>query len=242
MKKIADKLKSIKELGFLKSERNHNTGVGKTFEDHFGISENNYKSPDFDGNEVKATRKKSTCAVTLFTKAPCSTVGNRYLLDNYGVIDDSTSHKKLHVSIFGNKLSSYKDQFQFTLKVDRQKEKLTIVIFDMNGKEIDSNVYWNFSDIKDARNLKLNTMLYVKADTINKDGNEYFNYSDASVFQNLHSFENFLDMLEDGKIFFDLRMGTYRSGKNVGKPHDHGSAIRVKKNYLAEMYLTENKC
>lgn len=44
--KIKRELKILKELGWIKSNRKHNTGIGKTLEDHLGIRENNVALPD----------------------------------------------------------------------------------------------------------------------------------------------------------------------------------------------------
>lgn len=54
--KIIKEFNRIKDLGFIKSNRSHNTGIGKTFEDHLGVIENNDRLPDFAGFEVKSQR------------------------------------------------------------------------------------------------------------------------------------------------------------------------------------------
>jgi hypothetical protein len=49
-------------------------------------------------------------------------------------------------------------------------------------------------------------------------------------------FNEFLKILESGSIQFDIRIGVYKSGKNYGKPHDHGSGFRIKKESLYGLY------
>lgn len=49
---IVEKFREIKELGFVKSKRPYSTGIGKTFEDYLGVTENNEIGPDFAGFEV----------------------------------------------------------------------------------------------------------------------------------------------------------------------------------------------
>lgn len=68
--KFIQKFLKIKNKGWVKSHRKHNTGIGKTFEDLMGISENNDESADFEDIEIKTQRKGSNSKVTLFTKAP----------------------------------------------------------------------------------------------------------------------------------------------------------------------------
>ena len=43
---IIERFKQIKALGFIKSNRKNNTGIGKTFEDYIGVLENNIDEPD----------------------------------------------------------------------------------------------------------------------------------------------------------------------------------------------------
>jgi len=35
---------------------------------------------------------------------------------------------------------------------------------------------------------------------------------------------------------YDIRLGVYQSGKNIGKPHDHGSGLRIKKDSLGKAF------
>ena len=53
---IVEKFREIKELGFVKSKRPYSTGIGKTFEDYLGVTENNEIGPDFAGFEVVSKR------------------------------------------------------------------------------------------------------------------------------------------------------------------------------------------
>ena len=48
-KLIISKFRKIKDLGYIKSNRKHNTGIGKTFEDYIGVKENNIDEPDYVG-------------------------------------------------------------------------------------------------------------------------------------------------------------------------------------------------
>jgi hypothetical protein len=62
---------AIKSKGFVPSNRTHDTGIGKTFEDLIGVQENNNLLVDYKGVlELKSTRTSSISMVTLFTKAP----------------------------------------------------------------------------------------------------------------------------------------------------------------------------
>jgi hypothetical protein len=65
---IKKRLEEIKEIGFVKTHRSGQTGIGKTLEDLLGIKENNIPGPNALGIiELKAIRKNSKSMLTLFT-------------------------------------------------------------------------------------------------------------------------------------------------------------------------------
>lgn len=55
---------------------------------------------------------------------------------------------------------------------------------------------------------------------------EYFHFDKAEIYA-APSIDRFLDLIDEGVIMFDIRIGSYKSGKNYGKPHDHGSGFRI---------------
>jgi hypothetical protein len=63
-------LKTIKEMGYIKTHRAGTTGVGKTLEDLLGITENNIPGPNAAMIELKSARKNTSSMLTLFTKSP----------------------------------------------------------------------------------------------------------------------------------------------------------------------------
>lgn len=78
------RIKEIREMGFVKTHRKGDTGIGKTLEDLLGISENNIAGPDFGTYELKSGRKDSSSMLTLFTKAPSPKGANKELLRVFG--------------------------------------------------------------------------------------------------------------------------------------------------------------
>ena len=44
-----------------------------------------------------------------------------------------------------------------------------------------------------------------------------------------------------GELEMDIRLGVYASGKNKGKSHDNGTAIRVSPNKLDRCFNKKNK-
>ena len=47
--------------------------------------------------------------------------------------------------------------------------------------------------------------------------------------------------LSKGLIMYDIRIGSYQSGTNYGKSHDHGSGFRILEKNLNKLYSVHEK-
>jgi hypothetical protein len=231
------RFRAIKALGYVKSNRPHNTGIGKTFEDYVGVVENNLEAPDFAGFEIKSHRFASQSYVTLFTKAPSFPKGaNAFLKNEYGTpYDDDAGIKKLHTSMFADSANTYKQTLSFRLIDDPEAKMIFIGVFDLNGNLIDKRVGYTYDVIEKALTKKLNNLFYVTADVEVRNGVEYFHFNRADIYMN-PSLDKFLNLLREGKIMYDIRIGSYKSGAKRGKPHDHGSGFRILEGDIRLLY------
>ena len=84
-------------------------------------------------------------------------------------------------------------------------------------------------------NKKLKDLFYVSAERQTENGDEYFFFNKAEIYSH-PTLENFLTLIDDGLIMFDIRIGSYRSGKNYGKTHDHGSGFRILESNLRLLF------
>src|SRR3989344_9586203 len=126
---------AIKQKGWILSNRTHNTGIGKTFEDLIGIHENNNVLADYKNVlELKSKRALSESMVTLFTKSPSFPKKvNSILREKYGQPDGNTEDMRiLHTTISGAKFNTFIDKFGFKLDVDEQQKKIFIIIKDLH--------------------------------------------------------------------------------------------------------------
>lgn len=227
----------VRNSGFIKSKRSNSTGIGKTFEDAIGVIENNSKEPDLHGFEIKSQRSLSGSYVTLFTKSPTMPkCANTYLRMNYGSYDNQYPDiKVLHTSIFHGHYNTHVAGAEFSLKINREERRLYILVKRIDGS-IDDTIYYSFDNIKKALK-KLEKLAFISADTRkNANNEEEFHFKKATIFYNFISFENFLNLLEEGLIMYDVRIGAYKTGQNKGKTHDHGSGFRIKKNDIQKLY------
>jgi len=238
LEKIKLEFERIKNLGFIKSTRQNNRdgGIGNTFEDYLGVEENNLKDPDFEGFEVKTKRFMNSSYITLFSKTPTFPRGaNNILKEKYGEVRDPEfpDLKKLYASIFGGKWSNVYGKYKMTLNVDYNIQKLELQVLNQNNV-LENQVYWDFKDLRSGIS-KLDKLFVVFAESKEENGIKYYHYNRGNVFLNLN-FNSFLKEIEKGNIQFDIRIGVHKSGRNYGKPHDHGSGFRIKKENLIKLY------
>ena len=230
---------TIKEKGWVLSNRTHDTGIGKTFEDLIGIIENNNFLADYKGVlELKSSRELSQSMVTIFTKAPTFPKKvNTFLREKYGQPDvESEGMKTLHTTISATKFNTFVNKFGFKLEVDNINAKISIVIKDLQTDNIeDIEVYYTFEQLNKIIQKKCKHLAYISAETKTEDGRESFKFTKAVLLSGL-TFEKFIDFIKNGLIVYDIRLGVYRSGKNKGKTHDHGSGFRILKNVLPQVF------
>ncbi len=226
---IIERFKQVEKLGFVPSNRRHNTGIGKTFEDYVGVVENNIDEPDLFGFEIKSHRELASSYVTLFTKAPVfPQQANAYLKDHYGQpYLDKPDLKKLHISMFASKYTLAYEQYNFRLINDRKNEVIKIGVFaPEDNRLIDDSVGYTYECLEEVLKKKLKNLFYVSAETAIVGDKEHFHFNRAEIFTN-PSLERFVKLIDDGVIMYDIRIGSYGSGRNYGKAHDHGSGFRI---------------
>ena len=234
---IINEFNRIKALGYLKSRRTHNTGIGKTFEDYLGVDENNNKAPDFAGFEVKSKRAETSSYLTLFTKSPSQPPKvNTYLRDTYGEsYEDNPNLKRLHTSIFSSKCNTYRGIYGFIIINDKVNKRVVIEVRNLQSNQVDRSAYWTYEELDTCLNTKLKALFFVYADSKIEMGEEYFHYTKAKIYLK-SSLSKLLQLIDDGKLMVDIRIGSYKSGKNKGKPHYHGTGFRIKPVDLDSLY------
>lgn len=224
LKQLVNKLHEIKNQGFIKTHRLHDTGIGKTLEDLLGIKENNIMLPDVGDIELKTKRIDSDSMLTIATKSPQPRGVNKVLFENYKYKDGEGCYN-LHSTVSGSKINP--QGFKVTFKDDK-------LILE-NKNNIDA--YWPISIFNDVLMSKSNNILLVFAETTGKrkTESEHFHYTEAYLLSklNLKKFEN---AIKNDKLKIDIRIGSYRSGSRKGKYHDHGTAFRISKRDFLEIF------
>ncbi|MBU1165282.1 glycosyl hydrolase [Patescibacteria group bacterium] len=226
---LKNKLHNIKKMGFIKTHRAGNTGIGKTLEDLLGIKENNIPLPDIDEiAELKSYRKEATSMMTLFTLEPLPVGGDRdrMLLDGFGYSKRNNKRsKELHSTL---SCKRYNNQ---NLKLSVEKDKIRV-----KGKGRRLNIYWDMASVEKKFSAKLPALIYVLADTNIDEGYEYFNFNEAYFLEGF-SFELFKKRVKNDDIMVDFRM-YYRPNGSV---RNHGTGFRIKMKKLDDCYSKKIK-
>lgn len=216
LKTLKRKLEEIKKMGFIKTRRSGDTGIGKTLEDLLGIKENNIPLPDIGGvAELKSYRRNAKSMMTLFTLEPSPKGGNRdrILLDNFGYSKrDNQRSKELHSTLSCRRYNNQK------LKLSVEKNKIRVI-----GENKRINIYWDMFSLENKFNKKLPALVYVLADNKTMKGNEYFYFNEAYFLEDF-DFELFKKRIKNDDIVVDFRI-YYRSNGSV---RNHGTGFRVK--------------
>lgn len=230
--------KAVKEMGYIRSHRPHDTGIGKTFEDIMKVEENNLKIADYQGCiEIKSQRDDTGSMITLFTKSPSYPENvNQILRDRYGKLDPDSGYKILHTTMKHSAYNTFAEKWGFKLDINKLERRIEIKIKNLKTNQIeDFLVYYSFDDIKQAIISKLGLIAYITADRRIVDGHEEFHYTKATLLSNL----KFLENVRNDNIKYDIRIGTNKSGDKIGQLHDHGSGFRFKRENIPQLFDIE---
>lgn len=227
----------ICQMGWIKTHRSGPTGIGKTLEDLLGIVENNIDGPDFGDYELKSCRLNSNSMLTMFTRAPQPAKANTYLRLKYGYSSGAydNDEKVLHSTLSADRFTTIANTGH-SLKIlcDTQG----IYIESEDGVE---NIYWSRETLKKCFEKKYkNKFVYAKALSRGEGSLEEFKFINAYEVSGFN-YESFIDLLEAGKIYVDLRIGQYHNGPNKGKTHDHGTGFRIKETDQPSLFLVNKK-
>ena len=239
VREFIDRYLAVKELGWVRSHRSNNTGIGKTLEDLLMIEENNLDEADIGDVEIKSQRALTSSKVTLFTKKPTGPDGaNNILRDQYGV--QNPKHPDLmqmHASMFNYWNQTYK-KWGMRLQPSDKEERIYLEIKNLETDQIESFTCWyDYDVIRYIIAKKMNILAFVSADSrTGTDGKEEFRFKECKLFYG-GTFERFLTLMNDGKIQYDIQIGSYKTpGKSYGKVHDHGSGFRIARGNMAELF------
>lgn len=217
---------SIVRMGWIRTHRPGPTGIGKTLEDLLGIVENNIDGPDFGEYELKSCRMNSNSMLTIFTKTPQPKGAANTLRTTFGYVSDSYDNDELvlHTTLSADHFVTIADTGH-TLMISCDPTKISIIA--ENGQ---TYAFWTREQLRKAFEKKYkNKFVYVKAQSRYSGADEEFRYVEAYEVSGFN-YDSFVNLLEQGKIYIDLRIGQYHGGVKDGQTHDHGTGFRIREN------------
>lgn len=237
MRILKEKFEEIKKKGYIKSSREGSTGIGKTFEDLIGKPEDHEETPDFQGIEIKTKGDNNIDEyITLFCATPRGPHDYEihYLVDKYGYPDVISKEKKvLNRSIYSGTLRG--SRYLFALKLDCRKQIVKLRILDNYLKLIEDEIYWTYYDLETKLYRKHRYLALVKATKKIINGSTYYKYHDIRFYK-IRNFDSFIELIANGKIRVNFRIGIYRSGKREGTMHDRGTAFQIRESDLLQLF------
>lgn len=218
------KYKTIKEKGFIKSQRKGDGAVGNTFEDELGLQENNIAGPDIEGNELKVKRATASGLQTLFNKEGEWQMTQIEFLEGYGFPHTKYVGEKTAQSTV--KKTPNKRGYYF----ETDEEHLYVKCKDV------TIVKWNWTQLIEQFGKKFPNCIKVLAETKKIEGVEYFHYNKAYLFKGTTK-EKFKELIEEDVISIDFRLYTqYNKGKGV---RNRGTAFRIRHEDMDKLFVKE---
>lgn len=237
LSEFIEKYTQICNMGWIKTHRSGPTGIGKTLEDLLGIVENNIDGPDFGDYELKSCRLNSNSMLTIFTKTPQPQGAANTLRMTFGYSSDAydNDEKVLHSTLSADRYVTIANTGH-SLKVSCSDTKISIIAED--GKEY---AYWTRDQLRTAFEKKYRgKFVYAKAHSRGAGANEEFKFVEAYEVSGF-DYDAFVSLLEQGKIYIDLRIGQYHGGAKDGQTHDHGTGFRIKENNQSLLFKVNKK-
>ena len=174
--------------------------------------------------------------ITLFSSVPDG--DNLFslidLYENFGYPNrEYPNFKSLNISVVSNRYTYLKNRKKIILIVDKEKQKISLDGYAPNLHF--TNVSWSFSLIENILLRKLNYLAFIKAESkiINNDEHFYYN---KITFYKFKNFNNFLNLIEIGKIRLTIKLGINKTQENFGKMKYHGCSFDINEKDLELLF------
>lgn len=237
-KRLLKEFKRISEKGYIKGIYNCSSSIGRTFENELNLPRNEFSVPDYYGIEIKTRRTYSKSRITLFNAVPDGEdlFEIERLKEMYGYpYKKDKKYKALYADVYGNKLTFGGVIYQYKLDVNREEEKIYLLVYDRKGKLKERKIYWSFQYLESKIANKLQNLAIINAWTNSVDGWNYFKYYKIK-FYTYKGFDLFLKLLEEGIIRVTLRIDIHLDEKRYGHTYDHGCGFGILEKDITKLY------
>ena len=194
---LLTKLRRIAGKGFIKSEVNADTGIGRTLESLLGIKMNSSKTPDYKGIELKSSRDKRNNRRSLFGKTPnweLSKFKSRVeILDAFGYWNNGIFR------LYNTMRATGRNAQGLILKIEYDQDWL---LENSDRVEIGDFLVWELEILRKSLLKKHKETFWISAESKRIDSNEYFLYKEVEHTKN-PMIDKFELLIETGAITVD---------------------------------------
>lgn len=218
----------VSKIGYIKTLRPGDTGVGYTFETLLNIRENNDRTADYKGIEIKSYRSEElkmagTDKQNLFLQEPVwidgiSTPVQR--IREYGYFDDRRSRYAWYSTV---KINPNSHGLAFTVSNGEKELRMTRGSLPV--------ARYDYDVIDQRLKEKHRETVFIAASAKGTGANEMFHYRTLTYCVNA-SVKSFIPLVESGHVMLEIRMHV----KPDGSARNHGSAFRINKNKLPDLF------
>ena len=237
-KNLLNEFEKIKLKGWIRSNTKSTGAIGITFEKELGLFENNSYHPDFNDIEIKCTNRKAIYPLTLFSIS-FDGPGTRELLrivELYGYPDKIFKKQKvLYANLSCKHLHRVYSNYYFKLELNRNEEKIYLVIYDINKNIIDKTSYIYFNTIKNHLITKMRNLAFIHGDRLLKDNILYFKYIDIFLYT-LKDFDVFLNLLENDDITANVGYRINKSIRHFGKSSSKNIVFTIAHSKITKLF------
>lgn len=236
-KNIVFETDKIIKKGWTKSLYNGTGGLGITFEKLLNIETNKFEIPDYGEIEIKTKLYNRPGYISLFNATPDSYLFEiKRIQETYGYPDSrNKKYKVFNISFYANKKIYIGKNLYAMLKIDREKQKIFLLIMDRQYNIIDSDSSWSFELLEEKINRKLKNLFLVFGEKRNVDNVTYYKYLKYECYA-FKDFKAFLNSLENGEIRISFKIGVIRTGPKQGKICDHGTSFDIDISKIEKIY------
>ena len=216
------KLKKIARKGFVKSEVNSDTGIGRTIEKLLGIEMNSSRTPDYKGIELKSFRDTKRNRKGLFGKTPNWKLSK--FKSRVEVLNEFGYWEKGVFRLYNTLRGTGRNAQGLMLKIDYKKDWL---LENSDKPKISDFLVWELETLRNALKAKHKETFWIKADSKIENSNEYFHFKEAEHTKNPMA-DKFGLLIETGHITMDYPMKRLPNGS----VQDKGCNFKLKSTSL----------
>lgn len=221
----------IKELNYIKRVR----GVNDSLETFKVLLRR--KSINFENIDIRI-KKTNMDYISLFSAIPKGKTNNelKRLKDKYGEYDKVLKTQRvLNTFMQANCNTLTKSDYLFKLDINKEEERIYLVISDKTYLKLEKKTYWDFKNLKIKYNKIPKYLVFIQSWTKKEDYIEYYKYNNIKIYKK-RAFNEFINLIDAGIIRIVFHLNIYRTGKRRGIMRDQGTNFEIQEIDIDKLY------